>query len=72
MELYAFLIALVLVVTKMVLEFIEMKDRKNGLEVSGKDYTIRGVLKLMRKERKEKKRRKNSGIMETPFDEKGE
>ena len=53
---FIFLIALVLVITKLALERQKDDDRLHGLYDSDKHYTLGGFWKLMRTQRKEAKR----------------
>ena len=50
------LIAFVYVMAKMLLQHQRDEDRAMGLMEPEEHYTIRGVLKMMREERKERKR----------------
>ena len=53
---FIFLIALVLVITKLALERQRDNDRLHGLYDSDKHYTLGGFWKLMRAQRKEARR----------------
>lgn len=46
-ELFCILTALVIVVTRFVLIYIRENDRKRGLPINPKEYTIGGLLKLI-------------------------
>ena len=56
-----FIIALsIIAVTQFVLEVIEMHDRKRGIKVNYRDYTILGMLKLIRQENKKNRRERKA------------
>ena len=64
LKIFFIIILSIIAVTQFVLELIEMNDRKRGIKVNYRDYTIFGMLRLMHKERKEKrkgKQKKNNG-----------
>lgn len=55
MDILIYLITGIIVVDMVIFEIIEIRDRKKYGDVSHKDYTLFGMIKLMRKEKRGKK-----------------
>ncbi len=64
MMIFCFAIALVLVIVKLLLEHQESEDAAKGIRQPHEEYTMKGMLKLMRAERKEKKRERKQSKRE--------
>ena len=48
---FCFIVAFIIVVTKLVLEFMEEKDRRNGMIINRDEYRMGGLIKILWKER---------------------
>lgn len=55
---FTIVIAVILVAVKFILEHQRDEDRRNGCEQDAKSYTMSGMLKLIRQDRKIKKAKK--------------
>ena len=54
---FCFAIATILAVIKLVMEYQYTKDRNMGIAHDKKDYTIMGMIRLIRGEKREQKKR---------------
>ena len=60
LRLYIFLVVLIITIANFALEYIEHKDLKAGMPSPRKEYTFFGMLKVMWKERKERRAQKKA------------
>ena len=70
---FCFLIALVYVIVKLLLEHQESEDKAKGIQQPHEQYTMFGMLKAIRAERKEKRaekklRKQERKALETPVE----
>jgi len=69
MQVIAMMIAAVYVAVVFSVEYIEEKDRKKGLKVDHRDYTVIGFIRLMFRHAHEQRARKKKEKMETTASE---
>ncbi len=55
---FCFLLALIYVIVKLLLEHQESEDKAKGIAQPHEAYTFKGMLKMIREERKERKKEK--------------